>query len=220
MIEAIILYGSRARRDSATGSDADLLGISANGRIEKTYEDQGVSFHVYPLAWMLTQAAKGSLFLLHINLEASAVFDPRSLLENIRKAFQYKESYLEDLEIGARVVMAMTRQAGKEFTPVQRTRYFWGLRTAIMAAAANEGTPVFSGRALEEFAKVDGLADHIHARGSASFGECRDFGRRVVENLTGAPPHILAQEPAENLRALLRFGGIAAVTAGSIVYGA
>jgi hypothetical protein len=86
-----------------------------------------------------------------------------------------------------------------------------------MAAAANEGSPVFSGRALEDFAKVDGLADHIRARGGASFGECRDFGRSVIENLTGAPPDILAQEPAENPRVPLRFGGIAAVTAGRIV---
>jgi hypothetical protein len=220
VIEAVILYGSRARRDSATGSDTDLLGISVAGRIEKTYDDHGLSFHVYPLPWMLTQAAMGSLFLLHINLEASAVFDPRGHLENIRKTFQYKDSYLEDLEIGARVVMAMARLDGREFTVTRRTRYFWGLRTVVMAAAAEEGSPVFSGKALEDFSRVEGLADHIHARGRASLSECQDFGRRVIESLPGVPRGILTQDPSENLRALLRFGGIASVTAGSIVYGA
>lgn len=219
MIDAVIFYGSRARNDGDPGSDTDLLGVSKEGLIQKTYDDLGVSFHVYPLQWLLAQSEGGALFLLHLTTEATAIFDPDNLLRQIKDRFRFKDSYQTEMEIGARVAIATTNGNSREFRPASRIRYFWGVRTALMAAAADRGVPAFSAKALQDFCQIEGLANHIHTRRTASFQECREIGRRVFTKLEGLPADLLSQDASENLRALLRFGGLGAVTAGSLIYG-
>lgn len=219
MVEAVILYGSKARKDGDTNSDTDLMGICADGKIGKWFDDQGVSFHVYPLPWLLDEAAAGSLFLLHISCEAVAAFDPTGMLQQIKEAFRLKQSYLREIDIGARVAAAVMNLRPAEFTSKMRQRYFWGLRTTVMAAAANQGQPLFASRALERFCGVEGFAAHIQSRQNATLFECQEMGRRVISSIEGTPVGILHANSKSDLRILLNLGGVGTATAGAIIYG-
>jgi hypothetical protein len=219
MIQAILLYGSKARNDGERDSDTDLLGISTGGPIAKHHEDVGVSFHVYPLPWMLEHSARGSLFLSHITHEAVPLFDPEDTLSLIKNSFSFKKNYRQEIEVGIRILSAIGNLKPESFSERIRTRYFWGLRTAIMGAAANEGLPLFSSKALEEFCDIDGLALHIQNRQTAPINACKQIAQKVVSNLSALAPDVLMEDTTKNLLALFAFGGVAAATAGEIHYG-
>ena len=219
MVEAVILYGSRARSDGENNSDTDLLGISTEGKIRKPFDSRGISFHVYPLSWLLEQSGQGSLFLLHVTSEAVPVFDPRNLLEDIRNEFEFKLTYKNEIEIGSRIVVAVLNLTEAEFSDKMRARYFWGLRTVIMATAAEKRQPLFASKALENFCGIKGVASHIITRRDATLIDCQNIGRQVLHFLGDIPRGILSVDAADNLRLLKEWGGIAAATAGDIIYG-
>lgn len=218
MIKAVILYGSKARNDHDRFSDTDLLGISGSGQIQKPYDSHGISFHVYPEEWLTNEAQGGSIFLLHIVSEAIAIFDPFDKLSKLRSEFRYRDSYRDEGEIGSRVVSAVLDLDDAEFTSVMRKRYFWGLRTALMADAAERRLPTFSAKSLENASGISGLALHIQTRADASLAECRRFGSQVVERLGmfSIPSSIADRE--SNLRFLFDFGGMGTASAAEIIY--
>jgi len=219
MIDAILLYGSRARGDGDQGSDTDLLGVTKFGKIRKPYDQSGVSFHIYPEVWLRSSAAGGSIFLLHLVSEAKVIFDPNFVFSEIRSAFKYKESYVEEIEVGCRVISALRYIKGIEFTNRLRRRYFWGLRTALMAAGAQKRTPCFSGSSLEKMSEILGLEEHIKAREIASFVECKEFAEKVLEYCRAEANFSDFEDREENLRALLAKSGMASLVGAEILYG-
>ena len=218
MIEAVILYGSKARNDHDRFSDTDLLGIASSGSIEKPFDDFGVSFHVYPEEWLVKEARSGAIFLLHIITEAIPIFDPYGKLSKLKKEFNYKDTYRKDGEIGCRIVAATLDLTEREFTPAMRRRYFWGLRTALMADAAERRSPTFSAKSLENSLDLAGLALHIQTRADASLAECQRFGRLVNERLNMFPMPKTPEQRQANLRYLFDFGGMGTSTAADIIY--
>jgi hypothetical protein len=222
VLTAILLYGSKARNDDEHLSDTDLLGVSRGGRIVKSYDNGGLSLHVYPKDWLFEQCSLGSLFMFHISLEAKPVYDPEGVLDEIRGRFVSKQSYTRDVEMGARMMLAASRVTANLFETKFRRRYFWGLRTALMSASAAFARPVFSASGLEKFCEIDGLALHIRMRNTAAIEECRVIGGQVIQFLNAVSGKVIGTfdgDPEENLRTLLRFGGLASVTAGEIIYG-
>jgi len=218
MIIAIFLYGSRARRDALQTSDTDLLGISRSEKITRINGESGINLHTYPLSWMLKNSAGGNLFLLHVAQEAISLYDPDNVLTTIKENFRYKSSYDGDIEAATRIIAATLSFGRESFDDVIRSRYFWGLRTAIIAAAANERMPIFSARLLEEFSGIKGLNNHITGREKAAFEDCEFFGKLVFSWLSVIPFDTLRNDPSVNLKALTRMGGMAASTAGNIIY--
>ena len=218
MREGILLYGSKARSDHERFSDTDLLGISSDATISKPFDQFGLSFHVYPKIWMMQEAQNGSLFLLHIVKEAKAIYDPQNILLDLRGEFRFKDSYLSDIELGCRVVSAALGVAEAEFTSRIRRRYFWGLRTALMAEAAQKRSPRFSAGSLEKSSGIEGLASHIQGRSDASFSECREMGERMLKHSSQYVGHFSPAD-RENLEVLLGRRGVGSVAAGEILYG-
>jgi hypothetical protein len=218
MIEAILLYGSKARGDHDRFSDTDLLGISTKGPILKPFDDFGMSFHIYPKAWLTEQAEAGSLFLLHLVNEAKVVHDPSNSFQRVTSHFSYKDSYSEQILLGNQVVAAILSLPESRFTDKLRRRYFWGLRTALMAESAHLRSPAFSACALESLSKIDGLALHIQTRSDASFAECRRMGRMVLEHTSQYIEGFEIGNHSEVLDRLVSSGGIGAVVAGELDY--
>ncbi|KXU30238.1 hypothetical protein A0J57_21085 [Sphingobium sp. 22B] len=218
MIKAVILYGSKARSDHDRFSDTDLIGVSNSDEIEKPFDQLGVSLHLYPHEWLTREAKGGSLFLLHIVTEAVAMFDPFDVLSGLRSDFQYRDSYHADAEIGSRIVSAVMELEDREFTPIMRKRYFWGLRTALMADAAEKRLPKFSAKALESASKISGLSLHIQTRTDATLAECRRFGAQVLERLGVFQAPVDNEAREENLRFLFGLGGVGTATAAEIIY--
>jgi len=219
MIEAIVLYGSKARADGSIDSDTDLLGIARSGKIQKTYDDKGLSFHSYPLQWLIDEAAQGQLFLLHIAIEAVAIFDPMGHLDTVRQSFVYKESYANDVELGLRILYAVAELDESAFHDRIRSRYFWGLRTSLMAWAADERHPAFASESLERLSKIEGLASHIRHRRVASLNECKMFCRKVIEGLALRGAKIAQESNEENIHQLLESGGLPGRAGAEFLYG-
>lgn len=219
MINAILLYGSKARGDHNRFSDTDLLGVSSSGPISKPYDESGLSFHVYPHPWLQAQAAGGSLFLLHIVTEAKVVFDPSSVLDELQTLFKYKDTYQDDVEVGSRVIAALKDVNNEIFTNKLRRRYFWGLRTALMAAGAQQRAPSFSGEALERLSNIAGLEAHIKSRDSATMSECKIFADKALSYLGFTSRFSNEEDRKENLRALLAKPGMASLVGAEILYG-
>lgn len=218
MIRATYLYGSKARGDHDRFSDTDLLGVTDQKTIQKPFDKFGISFHLYPYAWLEKEAAIGSLFLLHLVNEALPIFDPGKTLENLRSKFSYKETYVPEIETGSRVVLAVLGLNEEQFTPQVRKRYFWGIRTALIARAAEMRMPTFSAKSLEASSGIEGIALHIQTRWDASLSECKRFGTRVVDQL-GMSEISRADSPSGNFDFLIGQGGAAAAAASDILYG-
>lgn len=216
--EAIFLYGSKARGDDDRFSDTDLLGVSLDGPIMKAFDSIGVSLHVYPLDWLRDQAADGSLFLLHLVTEARPLFDPRLILEEIRSSFLFKKSYFKEVEIGCRIVASSLAVMPLDFTEQLRKRYFWGLRTALMALSAEEREPKFSSRLLEDRFSIAGLMLHIQSRNDATVSECQRFGRKVIELMGHGVLLGDGYNQEENLRYIMSLGGAPGSIAAEMLY--
>ena len=217
-IESVLLYGSRARGDEGRHSDVDLLGIVSSDKIVKPFDDNGISFHLYPFSWLMESAENGALFLLHIVNEAVPLSDPKALLDRLKEAFVYKSSYLADKELGCRIIAAVANLPEDRFTGTIRRRYFWGVRPALMAMSADQRSPTFSAESLESRFSLHGLADHIHGRANARPAECRHFGREVFNRAMGQALWNDEHSVAANLDFLMGLGGLATATAGEIIY--
>lgn len=216
--EAIFLYGSKARGDDDRFSDTDLLGVSFDGPITKAFDSIGVSLHVYPLDWLREQAANGSLFLLHLATEARPLFDPKRMLDEVRSSFSFKQSYSKEIEIGCRVVASSLAIAPLAFSERLRKRYFWGLRTALMASSAEDREPKFSSMSLEEKFSIAGLMLHIQSRNDATLSECQRFGRKVIELMGYSVLLGDGYNREENLRYIMSLGGTPGSIAAEMLY--
>jgi hypothetical protein len=219
MLRAVFLYGSKARNDDDGASDTDLMGVSEDGQIQKTLYGPRISFHCYPLDWLLRNSADGSLFVLHIVKEAAALYDPEDCLGKLKMEFKYKSDYKKEIEVGLRILRVVESLDFAGFSPRVRTRYFWGLRTAIMAAAATERRPSFSSKALEKFVGIDGLAAHVKSRRDASLADCQNIASGIIEVLSPYAPGVMTSDFEENLQFLRKLGGVGAVTSGEVLYG-
>ena len=140
-----------------------------------------LSFHVYPLWWLMREAGwTAHYFLLHITKEAAPIYDPKQRFTLIRNTFRFKKLTRVQIEAGLRIIAALDALVAADFTARVRTRYFWGLRTSVLAAAAEMRRPCFSGAALEAFIDVAGMANHIRNRKLESFEACKLFGALVT----------------------------------------
>jgi predicted nucleotidyltransferase len=177
---ALILYGSKARGDARLNSDVDLIFASDDDELGSPSQANGVSVHRYPKGWLEKESVAGNLFAYHV-------------------AF-------EDIGIAALVLkMLIERDWTHNFDA--RRRFFWALRTVLIGASAEAGTPIFSAESMERLSAIAGLAALVQERDIANFDQCRALGTRVLERY---PPAGLIDLQGQSLRDyLVEWGGIA-----------
>lgn len=203
---ALILYGSKARGDSRANSDVDLIFASNGEELGAPSQANGVSVHRYPKGWLEKGAAAGSLFAYHVAFEGSGLEDPQDFLGRLRGLFQRKASYTKDIRI-ASLVMKMLMERDWTYNFDARRRFFWALRTVLIGASAEVGTPVFSAEPMERLSAINGLAALIQERDTAAFADCRALGTKVLDRY---PPTDLVDLRGQSLRDhLMGEGGIA-----------
>lgn len=202
---ALILYGSKARGDVHAGSDVDLILAIEGDELHRPTHAHGVSVHRYPKGWLEARARAGALFAWHIVFEGVALEDPDGFLPRLREIFQSKSSYQDELDLGALVLkLLLEKDWGANFEA--RRRFFWALRTVLIAAAANAGAPVFSSASLEASSGVPGTAALINRRDDADFAACRTVGLAILHKYL---PKDFAALEGETLRQMLmERGGI------------
>ncbi|CAN5746661.1 hypothetical protein BH11PSE6_BH11PSE6_04820 [soil metagenome] len=197
--EILILYGSRARGDAGPGADVDLLLATSAARPQSPVERMGVSLHRYPRDWLLDQASYGDLFAYHIGHEGVPLQDGDGFLLNLRVAFRRRVSYALDARNGLLVARLLTEIDWGTDARLKR-RFFWGVRTCLIASTAENGSPVFSAELLEASSSLDGLADLLRRRATASFEECRALAAQMDRAFPTLAPSTLA---GDDLRAFL-----------------
>lgn len=169
--EVLILYGSRARGDAGPDADVDLMLATGAARAQSPVERMGVSLHRYPRAWLLKQATHGDLFAYHVGHEGVPLQDGDGFLIDLRTAFTRKASYAADMRVGLLVARLIAETDWGMDAGLKR-RFFWGVRTCLISSTAQDGSPIFSATQLESSTAIDGLADLIARRTTASFEEC------------------------------------------------
>jgi len=197
--EILILYGSRARGDAGPGADVDLLLATSAARPQSPVERMGVSLHRYPRDWLLDQASQGDLFAYHVGHEGMPLQDGDGFLLDLRQAFRRRVSYLSDARNGLLVARLLTEIDWGANASLKR-RFFWGVRTCLIATTADNGSPVFSAELLEASSSIDGLADLLQRRATASFEECRALVARMNQAISTLAPSTLT---GDELRAFL-----------------
>ncbi len=205
--EALVLYGSRARGDARPDADVDLMLVTEAARPQSPVERMGVSLHRYPRAWLLDQARNGDLFAYHVGHEGIPLRDGDGFLLNLRAAFSRRNSYAADVRTSLLVARLMSEIDWGVDAGLRR-RFFWAVRTCLISSTAQNGSPVFSASSLEASIAIDGLADLIRRRTTASFEECKIFEARLEERFAGVAPASLGGDALR--AALMEAGGYAA----------
>lgn len=175
----LVLYGSKARGDARSGSDVDLLLALDGEDLAPPTITHGVSLHRYPRGWLEKSARGGTLFSYHVAFEGIPLEDRGDFIGRLRNLFALKVSYQDELVLGASV-MKLLLEKDWEANFAARQRFFWALRTVLIAASTRAGPPKFAADALERLSGVIGVADLIDARDAAPFEACQRIGLQVL----------------------------------------
>src|SRR4051794_7047548 len=89
---SMALFGSRARGDDEPDSDVDILLITDEEK-PRLITSSRMSCSFYPSSWLISKAAEGDLFVLHLIREAKVVYDERGDFDAMSKAFQFRKNY-------------------------------------------------------------------------------------------------------------------------------
>lgn len=142
-LKCLILFGSHARGDVDIHSDFDLLGIDDSK--DYTVKDIGkVNFSLYSSEEALRLSHEGNLFFLHIINEGKCLFND-DFLNQIRNAFSYKESYLEEAVVAYFLAeKILEKKDAITNWVIANKRISWCVRTILISISADNRHPIFS----------------------------------------------------------------------------
>lgn len=206
MQPTLILYGSKARGDARPDSDVDLIYALNGEELQAPTYANGISVHRYPKLWLEKQAKRGALFAYHIAFEGVALEDPEGFLDRLRHTYRPKASYEEEIVVGT-LVMKLLLATDWESNFEARRRFFWALRTVLIAETADDGSPIFSPALHEARSCVRGVADLIDHREEADFANCRAIGEGILARYLR--PELINLDGEALRRQLMDRGGIA-----------
>ena len=147
ILDALLLFGSRARGDHSASSDIDLLAITENNKPTVSGRADASLFH-YSFDWLLDKASSGDLFVWHLVTEAIAIYDPADSLKALRSDFRFRNDYRKEITQATDVGWLISL-LGDEMPAKEANRWLaWSVRTISIAHAAILKKSAFSGPAL------------------------------------------------------------------------
>lgn len=160
-VDGEALFGSAARQDGDALSDLDYLIVSTDAialRSRKRWlANQGFSVSDYTWKRLQRCFTEGTLFALHLKLEARPTFDPTGRLRNLFHSFQEKREYGKDFQESLQLFRPLASIPG---SAIGRA---WALDTLAVAFRnsailwlASEGRHVFSMAAIVEELAIRG----------------------------------------------------------------
>lgn len=189
----LALFGSRARGDHSANSDIDLLLWTASGRPGHIRRGS-VSISLYSRDDLLEKAARGDLFVGHLVTEAAALWDPLSLLAELRSAFEPRTFYDDVIQQAEDIGHYVLFNAAMIEPFLLNRRIAWVARTILIARAIERGHLSFSPRFLTGFAELPAASCLIDGKDDVAFNSDRllVFERFLERWGTGQAPREVA----------------------------
>jgi len=166
IIAATLLFGSLARADHSEGSDTDLLMINLNEEMRHVSVGH-LSLYLCPWRQLEQDARDGDLFVCHLVREAKALLDPNSYLPQLRGAFKYRSTYIDEISRATDFGWYLVRFGAELNSSLQAKRAVWCIRTILIARSAERRNPVFAPQRLAtqtQSAAGQSLLSNRHSR--------------------------------------------------------
>lgn len=200
--KAVLLFGSQARGDALPGSDVDVLLVTSETRTRLVAMGI-ISFYLYPWRHLLSAARRGDLFACHISCEARALHDPEHRLDRLRKTFQFKASYADEVARAGELAWFIVRYRGTLPEAVVAKRAAWCVRTMLIARAAEQRRAIFAASELASFSGYNSVLEIIGYKDQPSAAEATaDLLQTFLERFGVANP--IPQGDADAFRRLFR----------------
>lgn len=166
-ISLLVLFGSRARGDAVDSSDTDLLLATDEPGIRHV-SDGNLSLSFYCDAELKERAARGDLFVCHVVREGRLLAGSTVLFDEIRSAFRLRSDYGGEIAKASDLGWFLIGY-GSALGNVQlvNRRLAWVARTILIARSAESGSPVFSPKALADWAGAPEVEALVSNRYSA-----------------------------------------------------
>jgi len=194
-IQFLALFGSCARGDQEDSSDIDVLAVAREGKF-KAVSLNKLNISIYPESYMIDNASRGDLFVLHIVREAKPIYDESGIFSKLKSTFRYKDTYEQEIKLASDLGWFIT--TWKERFKDQRLfnkRMAWCLRTILIAKSTEEGEPTFSAAKLAMLAESDSVLKVIEQKDRKTIDRevvrqfevlLQKFGRPIPRELKGA----------------------------------
>jgi predicted nucleotidyltransferase len=194
-VEAEALFGSAARNDQDWLSDIDYLIVGDDGpslrRRKAWLTKQG--FSVSDFTWKRLERAfsEGTLFALHLKLEARLIFDPKGKLRSLFESFRPKSDYVTDFARSLELFRPLSHVPAAPWGgPWALDVLSVGFRNSAIMTLANEGEFFFSNRAILDALQKRGrinkdqlgtLQELRFAKVRYRAGRARHIGKRTID---------------------------------------
>jgi len=162
-IAATLLFGSLARADHVQGSDTDLLMINLEDD-RRNVSVGHLSLFIYPWRQLEDEARSGELFTCHLVQEAKPLVDPDGYLPRLQRAFQFRSSYEDDIELASDLGWYLVRFGEQLNSTLLAKRALWCVRTVLIARSAERRVPVFSPQQLAQATSSQPARDLLNGR--------------------------------------------------------
>lgn len=139
-----------------------------------------MNLHLYPLGTLIKKSLQGDLFVLHVVTEGRVLHDTALAFAQAKEAFVYREGYRQDVRNATAVVRYLLSHPDVLSKRQARARLIWGVRTVLIASAAERREPAFSSGALERFSGLAGLKNVVDKKYTVALELLADTAEGVL----------------------------------------
>ena len=148
-----------------------------------------LSLFIYPWRRLEQDARSGDLFTCHLVQEAKVLIDPDDYLKQLRRSFQFRPSYHEEVERASDLGWYLVLFGDELNAALLAKRVLWCVRTVLIARSAERRAPIFAPQELAAQTQSPPARELLAHRHQQRDGDdLRQALRAFLETETPSPP--------------------------------